>query len=178
MKEEGIINAPSWDLFIGLFMIIGVSYGFILQREKTTVTILASYVALVITQVLNPMIQGFFVGDKTIGSFFIRANVSPFTIQSVVFALVIVLLVTRSGIAGQRAKGLLSPIEVMIYSVLNSTLILSTILSFLPEEQKVSIAESSKLASKMVQYQTWWIVLPIIALIVIGFRKGLDHANY
>ncbi|PIP51301.1 hypothetical protein COY43_00955 [Candidatus Berkelbacteria bacterium CG_4_10_14_0_8_um_filter_35_9_33_8] len=177
MKKEGKINAPSWDLFIGLFMIIGISYGFILQREKTTVTILSSYVALVITQVLNPMIQGFFIGDKTIGSFFIRANISSFTIQSVVFALVIILLVTRSGIAGQRARGLLSPIEVMIYSILNSSLILSTILSFLPEEQKASIVASSKLASRMVQYHIWWLVLPAIAMIVIGFRKGLDQPN-
>ncbi|TSC91708.1 MAG: Uncharacterized protein CEN91_600 [Candidatus Berkelbacteria bacterium Licking1014_85] len=168
------MNTPSWDLFIGLFFIIGVSYGFILQREKTTVTILSAYVGLVIAQALNPIVQGFFSGDKTIGSFFIRANASPFTVQVAIFLIVTVLMSTRAGIIGQRARGLLSPIEVLIYSFLNSALIISSIINFMPEDKKTALLASSKLASKIITYNIWWLILPVLALVIIGFRKGID----
>lgn len=172
------MNAPSWDLFIGLFFIIGVSYGFILQREKTTVTMLAAYAGLVIAQTLNPLVQGFFSGDKTVGSFFIRANASPFTVQAAIFAIVIVLLATRAGIVGQRSRGLLSPVEILVYSFLNSALIISSIINFMPDDKKQALLASSKLASKLISYHIWWVILPVVALVVIGFRKNSDRSDY
>ena len=57
-----MVAVPTWDLFLILFFIIGVAYGFILQRDKTVITLISVYVALVITQVLTLPIQEFFAG--------------------------------------------------------------------------------------------------------------------
>lgn len=167
------MNAPTWDLFIGLFFIIGLAYGFILQREKVVVTLVTVYVALLTTQVIAPIFQQFFTGDKTLfNSVYLKANASPFAIQAALFVILIVLLTVRSGLTGHRARGFLIPIEVLIYSALNSALVLSSILSFMPEETKASLATSSKFAKFIIAHHTWWLIVPVVMLIVTGIRRG------
>lgn len=170
------MNAPSWDLFIAIFFIIGVAYGFILQREKIVVTLVTVYVSLVATQTLMPIALQFFAGDKTLfNSIYVRANASPFGIQAGIFVLLIVLLTVRSGLTGHRSRGILIPIEVLMYSVLNSGLILSTVLSFMSAEAQASLATSSKFARIIIAYHTWWLVLPVFMLIVTGIRAKRDQ---
>lgn len=171
------LNAPTWDLFIGLFFIVGVAYGFILQREKVVVTLVTVYVSLVATQTLMPIALQFFAGDKTLfNSIYLRANTSPFAIQAGIFVLLIMLLTVRSGLTGHKAHGFLIPIEVLIYSGLNSALVLSSILSFMPAEAQASLATSSKFARLIIAYHTWWLVLPVFMLIVTGIRAKRDES--
>lgn len=168
-----MVAVPTWDLFLILFFIIGVAYGFILQRDKTVITLISVYVALVITQVLTLPIQEFFAGERTVlGQFFIKANVSAFTLQTILFAGVIALVSAKSGISGRDSGGLMSPIEVFGFSLLNTALIISSIFFFMPEAMRAGFDESSKIAHFLIQYHIWWIVLPIILLIFTGFRHG------
>lgn len=173
--KEGKIQTPSWDLFIGLFFIIGFAYGYILQRERVTVTLLSVYVALVVTSVMSPLLEKFFIGDSTIGSFFIKANLSPFTLKTGVFCAVIMLLSTRAGVVGLRSRSFLSSFEVGAYAFLNSALILSTIILFAPAETRDHLVASSKLASRLMQYATWWVILPAVVMIVSGFQRNRNH---
>lgn len=168
------MNAPSWDLFIGLFFIIGVSYGFMMQRERVVVTMISAYAAIAITGLVAPIAEKFFIGDTNVGNVFIKANLSPFTVQTVIFVGIIVLITVRGGLIGSKAKGLLSPVEVLAYSALNSALILSTILYYLPEIQRNQLSVDSKFAKIIIDYHDWWLILPIIALVVAGFRKGSE----
>jgi hypothetical protein len=168
----GIITTPSWDLFIGLFFILGLSYSFILQREKVIGTLVSTYAAIIVTQVASPYVAQFFAGETTVGSVFIKANPTPFMIKSIIFALIIVLLTTRAGLAGSKVKGVLSPIEIMIYSILNSAMILSTILLFLDDGQRAVLISGSNLAQIVLKYNDLWLVSPIIILIIMGFRRG------
>lgn len=174
------MSAPSWDLFIAIFFIIGVAYGFILQREKVVVTLVTVYVSLVATQTLMPLVLQFFAGDKTLfNSIYLRANASPFGIQASLFTILIVLLTVRSGLTGHRSRGFLIPIEVLIYSALNSALVLSSILSFMPAEAQASLATSSKFAKLIIAHHTWWLVLPVLMLILTGIRaKREDTLDY
>lgn len=167
-----MIHAPTWDLFIGLFFIIGVSYGFILQREKVVITLISIYAALVVTQIVTPFALGFFQGDKTVGSIFVKANVSPFTIQTAIFGLIIILLTVRSGLVGRSGRGLLSPFEVAVFSLLNSALILTTVLFFLPEEVRGSLADQSRFAKIIIQRHDLWTIAPVLFLIILGFRHN------
>lgn len=168
-----MVAVPTWDLFLILFFIIGVAYGFILQRDKTVITLISVYVALVITQVLTGPIQEFFAGDRTIlGQFFIKANVSTFTVQSVLFAGVIALVSAKSGISGRDSGGLMSPIEVFGFSVLNTALIASSIFYFMPEAMRAGFDETSRIAHFLIQYHIWWMILPVVLLIITGFRRG------
>lgn len=170
-----MVTVPTWDLFLTLFFIIGVAYGFILQRDKTIITLISVYVALVVTQVLAGPVQEFFAGEKTLfGQFFINANVSPFTIQMVLFAGIIALVSAKSGLAGRESGGLMSPIEVFGYSALNTALIISSIFFFMPEAMRAGFDETSKIAHFLIQFHTWWIILPVALLIFTGFRRGSD----
>ncbi|MCL5795820.1 MAG: hypothetical protein M1338_05715 [Patescibacteria group bacterium] len=162
---------PTWDLFLILFFVIGIAYGFILQRDKTVITMISVYVALVITQILVGPLQDFFTGDKTIfGQFFIHANVSSFTIQVVVFAAIIALVSAKSNLAGKES-GSMSPMEILGFSALNTALIISSILFFMPEAMRNGFAETSKIASILIQYHTWWILLPAALLVITGFFR-------
>lgn len=160
---------PSWDLFIALFLIIGVSYGFMLQREKVVITLVSIYAGIVVSQILTPLVQQFFVGDTTLfNSLFIKANASAFSIRSIIFGAIIILLTVKSGIAGVRVRGLMSPIEAGLYSILSSILILTTLISFMGDEERIRLLGASRIANLIYTYHIWWAVLPIVVLVIFG----------
>jgi len=169
-----LVNLPSWDLFITLFFIIGIAYGFILQKEKIIATLVSAYIALVIVSVWSETLHKFFLGEKAVlNQLFVRSNASPFTIQVIMFAVIILLLSSKSGISGSKAsKSILSPLESIIYSFLTTALILSSIFYFLPAEARTAFAAQSKLAKLIIDYHNWWIMLPVLFLLFTGFRNG------
>lgn len=161
---------PSWDTFIMLFFIALTAYGFLLQRDKAVVTMISIYVALVLTSILTDPVQGFFAGEKAImNQVFIRSSANSFTIQSAIFLLTIGLISTKSGIEGRDSGG--SVIEIFGFSFLNAALVVSTILFFMEPSQREAIVASSRLANILVNYQVWWIVLPVALLIITGFMR-------
>lgn len=162
---------PSWDLFITLFFIIGLAYGFILQRERIVATLMSVYAALVVSQLLVDPVGQFFQGDRTLfNQIWIRSNTSPFTIRLALFITIVVLLSAKGGIGGSRSRGVISHLEVLIYSALNTALIVSSIFSFLPEPTREAYATGSRLAGFLINRQEWWFLLPVGALIFFGFQ--------
>ena len=164
---------PSWNLFFIVFFIVGIAYGMMLQRERTVVTLVSIYVSLVLTNLLNDPIAKFFTGERTINSFFISSQVSPFTIKAGIFVLVLILMITKSGLSGGTdGRGLLSPVEVFLYSFLNTALIITTIMSFMPDEARASMIHQSSMASFLASHHTWWLLLPIAILIFFGWNRN------
>lgn len=167
-----MIVAPTWDLVIGLLFILGIAYGFMLQRDKAIVTLISIYVSLVLVSVLTGTLQEFFAGDRAIfDKIFIRGTTSPFAIQTGIFLLTIVAITARSGLSGSGSKGLLSPIEIFGYSFFNSALMITSILSFLDEPMRTVIADSSQLATLLLSFKSWLLVLPILLLVILGYRE-------
>lgn len=163
---------PSWNLFFIVFFIVGIAYGMMLQRERTVVTLVSIYVALVLTNLLNDPISKFFVGERTINSFFISSQVSPFTLKAGIFVLVLVLMITKSGLSGgSDGRGLLSPVEVFLYSFLNTALIITTIMSFLPDAASANMIQQSTMAAFLTHHHTWWLLLPFACLIFFGWNR-------
>lgn len=168
---------PSWNLAIVVFFLIGIAFGYILQREKIIATLLSVYVALVVTQIFSGGVYEFFQGDKTIfNQVWIKGGqTSPFSIKIIIFMAVIMLLSAKGGIAGTKSKGLLSPIEILILSFLTTGLILSSIFFFMPVETREAFVANSKLAGAVIKYYPWWVLTPAIVLIGLGFfRKSSD----
>lgn len=163
--------APSWDLAISVFFLIGMAFGYILQREKIIATLLSAYVALVITQVFSGNVFEFFQGNKTIGSVWVQSGASPFSVRVIIFMAVITLLSAKGGIKGSTTKGLLSPIEIILLSFLTTGLILSSIFYFMPPESREAFIASSRLANLVIKYYIWWVVAPPLALIGLGFFR-------
>lgn len=165
-------SMPSWDLIITLFFIVAIAYGFIMQRDKAVVTLISVYVGLVVVQVFADPLQSFFAGEKTVfGQLFIKSSASPFTIKTLLFAAVIALVSSKSGLSS-KSDGSIPPLEIFAYSFLNAALIISSIFYFMPEGSRTAYMESSKLANFVISYHTWWIMLPVLLLIVLGWRRG------
>lgn len=163
---------PSWDLIITLFFIVAIAYGFILQRDKTVITLISVYVGLVVVQVFAGPLQDFFAGEKTVfGQLFIKSSASPFTIKTLLFAAIIALVSAKSGLSS-KGESSISPLEIFGFSFLNAALIISSIFFFMPEGTRLTFIESSRLANFLISYHTWWIILPVIMLIVTGWRRG------
>lgn len=168
---------PSWDLAIGVFFLIGIAFGYILQREKIVATLLSVYVALVVTQIFAGNVFDFFQGSKTISDFWVKSGASPFTIRILVFMAVIMLLSAKGGIQGQKAKGLLSPIEIIGLSFLTTGLILSSIFNFMPLENREAFMASSRLATMVIKYYPLWILVPVLVLVALGFIRRTSSSS-
>lgn len=168
---------PSWDLAIGVFFAIGVAFGYILQREKIVATLLSVYVALVITQIFAGNVFEFFQGSNTLGDMWVKANASPFTVRVIVFMATITLLSAKGGIQGQKAKGILSPIEIIGLSFLTTGLILSSIFNFMPPENREAFMASSRLATLVIKYYPLWILVPVLVLVALGFIRRTSSSS-
>ena len=163
---------PSWDLAIVVFFLIGISFGYILQREKIVATLLSVYVALVVTQVFSGNVLSFFQGDKVIfDQVWIKSGSSPFTVRVVIFMATIMLLSAKGGISGSKSKGIFSPIEIIGFSFLTTALILSSIFYFMPPESREAFMAASRMANFIIKYYVWWVLLPVGALVGFGFFK-------
>lgn len=163
---------PTWDLFITLFFIIGLAYGFILQRDKVVLTLIAVYVALVITEAVASPLQQFFAGEKALfNQFFIKGITDNFAIKSIVFLLTIGIVTSKSGLGEGDTGGVLSQLEILSYSFLNSALIASSILFFMDESMRNAFTGGSKFANMLVIYHTWIVLAPVALLIFMGLRK-------
>lgn len=166
-------GTPSWDLFIVLFFIALVAYGFLMQRDKAVVTMISIYVAIVVTAVLAGPVGQFFAGDKTIANqIYIKANANSFTIQTAIFLIIIVLVSAKSGIEGHGSKS--SVMELFGFSLLNAALIITTILLYMDPAKREAVIHTSKIANLLIHYQTWWLVLPVVFLVFTGWGKS-DH---
>lgn len=167
--------APSWNLAITVFFLIGIVFGYILQREKIMATLLSVYVALIVTQIFAGNVFDFFQGNKLLfDTVWIRANASPFTIRVLVFIAVIALLSAKGGISGTKSKGILSPIEIMILSFLTTGLIISSVFFFMPPESRDVFMQSSSLASAVIKYYPLWVITPVVVMVGLGFIRKSD----
>lgn len=163
---------PTWDLFLTIFFIGGTAYGMLMQRERTVVTTVSIYAAMVITTMLSDPVSAFFAGERTLmGAFFIRSSASPFMIQAGLFMVLLAILIAKSGLTSSNGNSLLSPFEIFAYSFLNTALITTTLLSFMPEDAISRIVSSSNMAGFLIDYHAWWMLLPVAALIFFGWNR-------
>lgn len=163
----------TWNIFIAFCIIISVLYGFILQRNKIILTMINVYVALAVVGVLgggfNNVVQK--AGEAVLNQTFAEKFFSLFITQTFLFVALIILLSIR----GEHAKAL-SEVKVQhplvlsfVYSVLFALIVCSTILSFLPADVVAGINEQSYLVSFVLSKQSWWVVLPVISMIVTSY---------
>lgn len=161
---------PSWDLAITVVFIVGIAFGYILQRDKIVSTLLGVYAGLIMTQAVSGTIQNFFQGDTTLfNQVWIRANASPFTIRALLFIATIILVSTKANVSGSKSKGLLSPLEIVVYSVLTTGLVLSSLFHFMPQDSITAFTMTSRMAKLVINNYTWWIVLPMVFMFVSGW---------
>jgi hypothetical protein len=156
---------------------MGISYGFILQREKILATILAVYVAWAVANVWAKPIFGLLTGKTMLaGQLWFRTDLTLFHVQVGLFVVIVVLLALKGDFADitRRIGGSSSPIIVFLYSFLNAGLVLSIIFSFMGPRAMNYLSHISHLANLVIDYKNWWIVAPAVIMIIAGFMRGVE----
>ena len=165
------MTLPSVDVFIGLFFLVGIGYGFILRRDKAITTLCSVYIGLVVASSFSETVYSFFNGNTMIANqIWIRSNASIQTISIVLFLLCIFFISGAINSSSNRS-GDISPLEVIVYSGLTMALIISSILSFLIPESRAHYVEVSKSAQFLVNYRALIIIAAPLLLVVLNMRR-------
>jgi len=163
----------SWDTFIVLCFIGASVYGFILPKNKIAIICLASYVAAAVAAVWSETVFQFVVARSgALGSW--AANLSLFTISVGLFILFTALLVTRGGMsADEQRSGVYGPFIMTAVGFLTAGLIISSIMTLMPEVLRANLIITSKTAALVWKYHTMFIVLPPLIIITTSFFRKL-----
>ena len=166
--------APTWDLFIIIFFAFAIVFGIALGRERAIVGVIASYIGLITANVGGNALYNLVGGTSAnIGSIALSAGSSPFGVKAGIFALIFILLMVKGDFLKKAVTyhtGVFSMLFAGVYSFLNAGLIITALVSFLSDAQRTEILTQSSLGNTVIQYQVWWLVLPVLMMIILGFK--------
>lgn len=159
--------APTWDIFILLFFIIGaLLYGLSLGRDRVIVILVAVYMGLAVvsnTPVLNNVNFSLHVNE---------GSVLKITVFLGLFVALFFLL-SRSAllktIGGSGAPG--SWWQTIVFSVLQVGLLISITLNFLPREMTSGLSEGTRQIFMSDNGRSAWMILPIVFMIIAPKQK-------
>jgi len=159
---------PSWDIFILMFFVVGgLLYGLSLGRERLVGMMVSVYMALAIVN-YAPFVNQVFETQFNLGG-------QVFNVKMVAFfglLLLLLFLLSRSAIMRSFRSGGDSPLwQSVIFSVLHVGLILSVVLSFLPEDGISQLSPFIRNTFTGANQQFSWIIAPVIAMLIFGKRK-------
>ena len=167
---------PTWDLVITIVFLVISGYNFILQRERITKLIIAAYIGLAIALIWGGSVVHFLGASSSLAQ---KLTESEPTMSStrigifVIFTLLLTLKFEYNSVS-KKSFGFISPIILILYSVLAALLILASIFAFLDENTLLSLLPQSQLAEFIYHYQLWFFISPAVLLIATGFL-GKDH---
>jgi len=107
----------------------------------------------------------------------INGNVSVFTVQLVVFSIVMLIVALRGGVLihpESMGQGFFAYIVQMIYGLLIAAMIASVILGFVPQDQIQIIYNASKIAKPLVDYQAYLLIAPLVLMFISGWGHRTD----
>lgn len=172
--------SPSWDLFIIIFFIIAVVFGIAMGRERSMVGIIAAYMGLVVANIWGNSIYNLIgggVGAQVGNAVSFSATTSPFFIKATIFILVLVLLIIKGDFLKRATTshvGVGSIFASSLYSFLNAGIIVIALISFLGDSQRTDLLTQSNLINLVQQYQVWWMTLPVVLMVILGFKEKED----
>ena len=166
--------ASGWDIFIGIiFLITVLVYGLFLGRNRMIVLLISSYFSFLIIQNIPWW--------KLSSISWLGLEQSPSSsLKTILFLGVILLfyfLIPRSVLTSTfrlRKRGLASWWQLLLLAVVQVGLLVMVIISFSPQE---SISNLGSLIRKTFigpEAQFVWITLPILVLVLMRKKKGLD----
>jgi len=162
---------PTWDLFIVLFFVVAAFlYGLSLGRDRIVVILVSIYMSLAIVE-HAPYInsEGFQNAINNIVNQFFVFQISAFLILFIALFFILTRSALLKTIASSDSPG--PWWQVLIFSILHVGLIVSIILSYLPQETvEAVLAPLTRQVFTTEFAQFVWIVGPVLAMIV--FKGG------
>jgi hypothetical protein len=164
---------PNWDIVFLAFGGVSLVYGLML-RERVVVTLLGGYAAMIVADRWGEALYKIVTeqGGHILNQNLIQGNVSVFTVQLVLFAIVMLIVALRGGVLihpESMGVGFFSHIIQMIYGLLIAAMIASVVLGFVPVDQVQAIYDNSKIAKPLVDYQAWLLIAPLVLMFVSGW---------
>lgn len=163
---------PTWDLVLLVFFTASVVYGFLMGKDKIMVTILGTYVGLVIANQWGARVFNIVSEQSAVlNDSWIKGNLSVFIVKVALFAIVLLIVALRGGLIPQfhANGGVLGMVMPLLYSVFSAALIAASILDFLPEETRNQVIEKSVIAAPLVAYYSWWLIIPVLLMFMTGW---------
>lgn len=153
-------------------MIIGVVYGFALQRERIFTSLMSIYMGIVVANIWGDSLYNFFEGKNLLfDSVWVQANTTPATVSIILFVIVVAIISAKAPIGYMRSWSIVTPVETIAYSLLNMTLFLMTIYRMLPGDLQEKIASQSHFIGQVNSFYNLLLIAPLILLIVITSRR-------
>jgi len=132
--------------------------------------LLSCYMGMVIVSIWADPIKSFFEGKKTVANTWVQADASPATIKIILFLVIVALVAAKADIAIGRDNAM-TPIEILLYSLITGVLITSTIFSYLPDGTQKAILAQTKLVHFIKDYRTLWLIAPVILIVFVTSRR-------
>ncbi len=160
------MSVPSWDLIILLFFAANVVYGLILRRDSLVILIVSTYISYVAT------IAGGGIIFALLSRFLPKIAASESFVEAVTFFVLIILLnlwgeyVADAFSFGRGGTALLLT---ALYGVLSAGLIITCLVSFLPQDIQSNLISTSDLLRLLLKFELLWFLVPVLAMIVVGF---------
>lgn len=158
---------PSWDMFIIVFFLLAsFVYGFSLGRDRIVILMISIYVSLAVVKYV-PYIHEFSANISFNDSFALKISVFLGMFILLFFFLSQLALIKTLGSSATQGKF----IQILIFSFLQTGLLISVSLSFFPQDvsQWISPLTYNLFLSDLAK--TLWIILPIVAMAVLGAKK-------
>jgi len=183
----------SWDIFIVSLLVLIVVYSFIIGVNRTIKTIIATYLGILSADGLGNIVDQFFLSSPKVTAGLKVFNLSGFAdslinLKIIIFLSVLVLITIKGpfevNIESFRFK-ILNGLSHAWFTVLSSTLIISTVLVYLggssliqgvaQESNLVEIYTQSKNVRLMIDYYNFWFSLPVISVIIFSFLSSNEE---
>lgn len=161
---------PSWDLFvICFFLLASLVYGFALGRDRIVIMLVSIYMSLAVVKYV-PFIQEFNASIAFSDSFALKISVFLGVFILLFFFLSQSALIRTLGSSASQGK----LIQVIVFSFLQTGLLISVTLSFFPQDvsQWISPLTANLFVGDIAR--TAWVILPIIAMALLGAKKEED----
>lgn len=157
----------TWDIGILAVLALLISYSLIIRRHKALAALVSVYIAYVMTSIWGQRVTEFFAGDRVfLNQVWIKANASPFVVQSILFAFLSLLLSAFIKLGGRRSR--YSVIEIGVYSICTVALLVIFILSFMTPEMRDQVLAGSKLIPLVYRFREYILVIPVFVIIYFG----------
>lgn len=163
----------TWDVGILAALALLVAYTIIIRKHKSLATLVSVYIAYVMTSVWGDRVTGFFAGDRVLfNQVWIKANASPFIVQTALLIVITFLLSTFLKLGGRRSR--YSLIEVVVYAVSTLAVTIYFMLTFASPELRTQILAHSKIIPYIYAWREWVLVIPIFLMILFGIYGNDD----
>lgn len=165
---------PSWDVFIIVFFILAsLVYGISLGRDRIFVTLVSLYMGLAVVKYV-PYITEFNASIQVQDGF--ALNVSVFL---GVF-IILFFLLSQSALVKTLGSGLNQGkmFTVLLFSFLQTGLLISVTLSFFPQDLSQWISPLTQTLFLSDPAKAFWIITPIVAMMIIGGVDRDRHGRY